>query len=93
MGWRTNGRTDEKKDSAWQGRKPVALAGIVGLGLGLGALAVSSSGWMPGVPWAPWLSVCGILVFRLSFSCSLGPVPYVVAAEVGGEGGGRCTSR
>ena len=32
--------------------------------------------------WAPWLAVCGILVFRLSFSCSLGPVPYIVAAEV-----------
>jgi hypothetical protein len=28
----------------------------------------------------------GILVFRLSFSCSLGPVPYVVTAEAGDWG-------
>ena len=66
------------------GRKPAALGGIVGLGCGLSALAVSAfySSGAGGVWWAPWLAVCGILVFRLSFSCSLGPVPYVVAAEV-----------
>lgn len=64
------------------GRRPAALAGIVGLGAGLGALAVSASGAMRGAAWSPWLAVCGILVFRLSFSCSLGPVPYVVTAEV-----------
>jgi sugar porter (SP) family MFS transporter len=31
---------------------------------------------------AKWIAVVGILIYRLSFSCSLGPVPYVVAAEV-----------
>lgn len=61
----------------------MALAGIVGLGCGLSALAVSASGAMIGVAWAPWLAVCGILVFRLSFSCSMGPIPYVVTAEAG----------
>lgn len=65
------------------GRKPVALAGIVGLGCGLTALAVSASAATSGAAWSPWLAVCGILVFRLSFSCSMGPIPYVVTAEVG----------
>jgi len=64
------------------GRKPVALTGIVGLGVGLGALAVSASEAMHSIWWSPWLAVAGILVFRLSFSCSLGPVPYIVTAEV-----------
>lgn len=63
------------------GRKPAALAGLAGLGLGLSALAISAA-VTDAVAWAPWLAVAGMLVFRISFSCSLGPIPYVVTSEV-----------
>ena len=58
------------------GRRPVALGGIAGLAAGLAMLATSSH------LRAPWIAVLGILVFRLSFSASMAPIPYVVSAEV-----------
>ena len=65
------------------GRRPVALGGIAGLAGGLAMLATSSFLTPMGLyPWAPWIAVLGILVFRLSFSASMAPIPYVVSAEV-----------
>ena len=65
------------------GRRPVALGGIAGLAAGLTMLATSSHLSKMGLyPWAPWIAVLGILVFRLSFSASMAPIPYVVSAEV-----------
>ena len=65
------------------GRRPVALGGIAGLAAGLTMLATSSHLTPMGLyPWAPWIAVLGILVFRLSFSASMAPIPYVVSAEV-----------
>ena len=65
------------------GRRPVALGGIAGLAGGLAMLAISSFLTPMGMyPWAPWIAVLGILVFRLSFSASMAPIPYVVSAEV-----------
>ena len=65
------------------GRRPVALGGIAGLAAGLTMLATSSHLTISGMyPWAPWIAVLGILVFRLSFSASMAPIPYVVSAEV-----------
>ena len=65
------------------GRRPVALGGIAGLAAGLTMLATSSYLSPMGIyPWAPWIAVLGILVFRLSFSASMAPIPYVVSAEV-----------
>ena len=46
-----------------------------------GVAAASASASASAVA-AKWIAVVGILIYRLSFSCSLGPVPYVVAAEV-----------
>ena len=31
---------------------------------------------------APWLAVGAILLFRIAFSVSLGPLPYIVTSEV-----------
>ena len=45
-------------------------------------LAASSHLTPAGHAWAPWIAVLGILVFRLSFSASMAPIPYVVSAEV-----------
>ena len=65
------------------GRRPVALGGIAGLAAGLAMLATSSHLTPMAIyPWAPWIAVLGILVFRLSFSASMAPIPYVVSAEV-----------
>ena len=65
------------------GRRPVALGGIAGLAAGLAMLATSSYLTLADIyPWAPWIAVLGILVFRLSFSASMAPIPYVVSAEV-----------
>ena len=78
------------------GRRPAALWGIVGLGAGLACLAAgatmaaaaaaastsASASTSTSAVAAKWIAVVGILIYRLSFSCSLGPVPYVVAAEV-----------
>ena len=64
------------------GRRPVALGGIAGLAVGLAMLAASSHLTPVGHAWAPWIAVLGILVFRLSFSASMAPIPYVVSAEV-----------
>lgn len=48
---------------------------------GVAAASASASASTSAVA-AKWIAVVGILIYRLSFSCSLGPVPYVVAAEV-----------
>ena len=64
------------------GRRPVALGGIAGLAVGLAMLAAASHLTPAGHAWAPWIAVLGILVFRLSFSASMAPIPYVVSAEV-----------
>jgi sugar porter (SP) family MFS transporter len=65
------------------GRRPVALGGIAGLAAGLTMLATSSHLTISGMYlWAPWIAVLGILVFRLSFSASMAPIPYVMSAEV-----------
>jgi MFS family permease len=80
------------------GRRVVSLRGIVGMAFGLACLSasaawdarddntavvVAAAAAAAGRGSAPsWLALVGIFAYRVSFSCSLGPVPYVVAAEV-----------
>ena len=42
----------------------------------------AGTGACPCATAAPWLAVAAILVFRIAFSVSLGPVPYIVTSEV-----------
>jgi len=75
------------------GRRVVSLRGIVGMAFGLACLSASAA-WdarandtavsvvAAGGSAPSWLALVGIFAYRVSFSCSLGPVPYVVAAEV-----------
>lgn len=73
------------------GRRVVSLRGIVGMAFGLACLSASAA-WdahandtavvVAGGSAPSWLALVGIFAYRVSFSCSLGPVPYVVAAEV-----------
>jgi len=58
------------------GRKPSALCGVAGLIFGLACLAIGAH------KSNPLLAVAGVAAFRLGFAASLGPLPYVVAAEV-----------
>ena len=58
------------------GRKPVALCGIAGLVVGLACLAAGVR------ERRSLLAIAGVCLFRLAFAGSLGPLPYVVAAEV-----------
>jgi len=58
------------------GRKPSALCGVAGLIFGLACLAFGAH------KSNPLLAVAGVAAFRLGFAASLGPLPYVVAAEV-----------
>ena len=67
------------------GRKPTALCGIAGLVVGLACLVAGVRGQN-----AP-LAVAGVCAFRLAFAASLGPLPYVVAAEVYASSATRAT--
>ena len=67
------------------GRRPMAFIGllfmIVGLGtIGLAFLVLCESGNRSIV--GAWAAVIGMLVYRIAFSLSLGPLPYIVTAEV-----------
>lgn len=64
------------------GRRPLAFAGITGMILGLCALMASFWPSLQGITWLPMLAVVGILLYRVSFSYSMGPIPYIITAEV-----------
>ena len=67
------------------GRKPSALCGVAGLIFGLACLAFGAHRRLP------LLAVAGVAAFRLGFAASLGPLPYVVAAEVYSSSATRAT--
>jgi sugar porter (SP) family MFS transporter len=64
------------------GRRPLAFVGLAGLCLGHAALSVSFNPAVQGLSWAPWLGVTGIVLIRISFSISMGPLPYIITAEI-----------
>ncbi len=67
------------------GRKPLAMIGIALMILGLAIIAVAFyviSGHTSRSMFAPWLAVLGMLLFRIAFSLSLGPMPYIVTSEL-----------
>ena len=63
------------------GRKKMAMIGIFGIISGCALLAFSFSATGGSVS-NGLLAIFGILMFRVSFSLSLGPIPYVVSSEV-----------
>ena len=68
------------------GRRPMAIGGIgvISFALALLTLSVTPSAYsrFMSAAAAPWLAVAAILMFRIAFSVSLGPVPYIVTSEV-----------
>jgi MFS family permease len=63
------------------GRKKMAMIGICGIISGCALLAFSYSTAAGSVS-TGLIAILGILLFRVSFSLSLGPIPYVVSSEV-----------
>lgn len=58
------------------GRRPLLIGGSAAMVLGLGAVVAAASwGWA-------WTGLCGLVVFIIAFAISLGPLPYVLMAEL-----------
>lgn len=61
------------------GRRPLALWGLKFMVGGLMLLVVAFLG--EGAFWAPPCTISGVLIYRLAFSLSLGPLPYIMTSE------------
>jgi sugar porter (SP) family MFS transporter len=64
------------------GRRPLLFAGLVGMGVSLGVLALlfrSATGIPPSLE---WLGLATMLVYIASFSFSLGPIMWLMIAEI-----------
>lgn len=59
------------------GRRKLCMVGIVGMVIGHLLLGLTFSFHLPA-----WMAVVGILAFRLLFSLSLGPLPYIMVTEI-----------
>ncbi|OWT65450.1 MFS transporter [Candidimonas nitroreducens] len=58
------------------GRRPLLIGGSAAMVLGLAAVVAAASwGWA-------WTGLCGLAVFIIAFAISLGPLPYVLMAEL-----------
>ena len=74
------------------GRRPMAFLGLVFMIVGLGTIGTAflllckhagdSSGSSSQSLLGAWAAVVGMLIYRIAFSLSLGPLPYIVTAEV-----------
>jgi sugar porter (SP) family MFS transporter len=64
------------------GRRPLLFAGLIGMGVSLGALTVlfrSATGIPPSLE---WLGLATMIVYIASFSFSLGPIMWLMIAEI-----------
>jgi sugar porter (SP) family MFS transporter len=64
------------------GRRPLLFAGLVGMGVSLGVLSLlfrSATGIPPSLE---WLGLVTMLVYIASFSFSLGPIMWLMIAEI-----------
>jgi len=64
------------------GRRTICLVGLLGMFFGLTSLAVVFQSSTIVGEQAVAMAVGGILIFRLSFSLSLGPLPYIMVTEL-----------
>lgn len=68
------------------GRRPVAIAGTVSVMLGLALMAAGflgrSNQYGVSGAWLAMLTILGMCIFRIGFSFSLSPLPYIMTAEL-----------
>lgn len=62
------------------GRLPMSYIGVVGMGISLALLAFIYGQPQSGL--TGWASCASVLVYRICFGFSLGPLPYIVTAEI-----------
>lgn len=62
------------------GRKPMSYIGLAFMVLSL--VGIMWSFWMPAGHRAGWVALISCFSFRVAFSVSLGPLPYIITAEV-----------
>jgi MFS family permease len=71
------------------GRRPMCFIGIAGMLVGLSVMGISFEPLSSTSTWdssKKWLAVGGMLLFRVTFSLSLGPLPYIITSEIFAEG-------
>lgn len=61
------------------GRRPLALWGLIFMVFGLITLVIAFLS--DGAPWAAPVTIASVLVYRMAFSLSLGPLPYIMTSE------------
>jgi len=64
------------------GRRPVAIAGILVIMVGLALVAIGFFLRRDFHVWPPWVIVAGMFLFRAAFSFSLSPLPYIMTSEL-----------
>jgi len=63
------------------GRRPLLLIGIAGMALALGALGMAFHGAAPSTS-STWLAVISVMAYVASFAISLGPIFWLLIAEI-----------
>jgi len=61
------------------GRRPMSFIGLASMVTSLATLGVAFE--LP-IESSRWLAVWSLLIFRVAFSLSLGPLPYIITAEI-----------
>ena len=62
------------------GRKPMSYIGLVFMTMSL--LGIASSFLLPASHLAGWIALISCFCFRVAFSVSWGPLPYIITAEI-----------
>jgi len=61
------------------GRRPMSF---IGLGLMILSLSLLGASFLLSGKGEGWLALCAVFLYRVSFSISLGPLPYIITAEI-----------
>ena len=64
------------------GRRPLNFIGLGAMVASLVVMALAFASGIRELALSKWLAVGGMLVFRVAFSLSLGPLPYIITPEV-----------
>ncbi len=66
----------------WLGRRPLLIAGLIGMGVGLAAMAWLFSKSTELDPSLHWIALISMLLYIACFAFSLGPIMWLMIAEI-----------